>query len=201
MRGDEMMKVLLLSRLRRLRVSLVVFALLFVPNMVQAQEMVTVPLDPVASSGVSGTATLRAAEEGTNITLDLQGLAPDAIAQGILQAGTCDMPSASAAALPSLQADAAGQATATGAVLFRGTEPVALATIADGAHVITIQTEQAVACGVIPQLTAASGPPTQLPVTGSAASPFMSVSVVVFGVAVLAAGLSLWRYRRSLRRF
>jgi len=59
-------------------------------------------------------------------------------------------PSASFAALPDLKADATGRARATGSVLYHGTENVALATMADGEHIIAIQAGQFVACGMIP---------------------------------------------------
>jgi hypothetical protein len=68
-----------------------------------------------------------------------------------MHANTCTQPSASFAALPKLTADAGGKATATGSILYRDTEAVALATMADGAHIIAIQTGQMVACGVIPR--------------------------------------------------
>jgi hypothetical protein len=117
------------------------------------QSSNTVQVTLTGASGVSGTATLAEAGDGTNVTLDVQGLAPDADAQATMHGNTCEAPGASFAALPALKADASGKATATGAVLFRGAEPVALATMADGAHVITIQQGgQTVACGVIPGL-------------------------------------------------
>jgi len=165
--------------------------------MVMAQETVTVQLDPVAGSGVSGTATLSAAGEGTDVALDIQGLAPGAAARGTMQAGTCAMPSASFAALPDLQADATGRATATGSVLFRGTEGVALETMADGEHIIAIQIDQVVACGVIPELASASAPPSSLPVTGRAAYSVMVVGTGLLGLCALSAGLFLRRGSRA----
>jgi LPXTG-motif cell wall-anchored protein len=157
-----------------------------------AQEMVTVQLDPMGGSGVSGTAALTAAGEGTDIALDIQGLAPGAAARGTMQAGTCEMPSASFATLPDLQADANGRATASGSVLFRGTEAVALATMADGEHILAIQTEQVVACGVIPKLASAEAPPASLPATGGAA-PWLAAAAGVLGLCALSGGLFLRR--------
>jgi hypothetical protein len=169
--------------------------------MVMAQEAITVRLDPVGESGVSGTATLTAAGDGTNVALDIQGLAPGADAQATMHAGTCEMPSASFAALPGLKADATGRATATGSVLFHGTEPVALATMADGEHIIAIQQAgQVVACGVIPKLMSASAPPT-LPVTGGAASSLMAAGAGVLGFCALSAGLLLRQRSQPRRRF
>jgi LPXTG-motif cell wall-anchored protein len=181
-------------------ISLIILALLLLPGLVMAQEAVTVQLDPMDGSGVSGTATLTAAGEGTQVELDIQGLAPGTSARATMQANTCATPSASFAALPDLQADATGRATAIGSVLFRGTENVALATMADGEHIITIQTGQVVACGVIPRLTSASTSST-LPATGGAAPWLMAAVAGILGLCALTAGLFLRRRSRPLRRF
>jgi LPXTG-motif cell wall-anchored protein len=185
---------------RLMVLSLVLLALLLLPSRVLAQETVTVPLDAVDGSSVTGTATLRAANGGTDASLALEGLPPNAAARATLQAGTCAQPSASTAIVADFQADAAGMATATGAVRFRGTEPVSLATVADGAHVILIQTEQVVACGVIPALTPAANPPEQLPVTGGASpSPFPTI-LGILGLSATGASLLWWRRNRSLHQ-
>ena len=120
-----------------------------------------------------------------------------------MHANTCAMPSASFATLPDLKADATGRATATGSVLFHGTENIALTTMADGEHIIAIQAGQVVACGVIPKLTSASAPPT-LPVTGGAA--FVNfrpqgATVGVLGLCALSAGLFLRQRSRPRRHF
>jgi len=164
--------------------------------MVMAQEVVTAQLDPVGESGVSGTVDLIAAGDGTNVTLDIRGLAPGTDARATMHAGACAMPSASFAALPDLKADATGRATATGSVLFHGTENVALATMADGEHIIAIQAGgQVVACGVIPKLTSSSAPP-MLPVTGGVAFSLMAATVGVLGLCTLSAGMFLRRRNR-----
>jgi hypothetical protein len=193
------MRVRQLLWLRLPGISLVVLALLLLPGMVMAQEEVMVRLEPVGGSGVSGTATLTAAGDGTLVALDVEGLAPGTAARGTMQAGTCAMPSASFAALPELKADAAGRATASGLVLFHGTENVALATMADGEHIIAIHTGQVVACGVIPKLASASAPPS-LPVTGSAAFSLIAATAGVLGFCALSAGLFLRRRSRPARR-
>ncbi len=188
------MKLRPLTRLYMLMISLAALAItaLLLPGRGMAQAAVTVQLDPVGGSGVSGTATLTAAGEGTAVTLDVKGLAPNADARATMNANTCAQPSASFAALPALKADAAGRATATGSVLFRGTEAVALDTMADGEHVINIQAGQVVACGVIPKLAPAAAPST-LPATGSAASLFVAAGAGIFGLCALSAGLFLRR--------
>jgi hypothetical protein len=134
---------------------------------------VTAQLAPQGGSGVGGTATVTAAgdaahaprlEDATQVALSVSGLAPGAAAQASLHAGTCATPGASAAALPSLTADAAGRASASGFVLFRGAENVAFPTVADGAHVISVSSgDRVVACGAIPR---AAGLATRLPATG-----------------------------------
>jgi hypothetical protein len=114
-----------------------------------------------------------------------------------MHANTCAMPSASFAALPDLKADATGRATATGSVLFHGTENVALATMADGEHIIAIQAGgQVVACGTIPRLA----PPEGLPMTGGEAISLGAAVVVGLGLCTLSAGLSLRQRSQPLRR-
>jgi hypothetical protein len=170
-------------------IALLVLAFLLLPAIGMAQEEVMVQLEPVGGSGVSGTAALTAAGDGTYVALDVAGLAPGAAARGTMQAGTCAQPSASFATLPDLSADAAGHATASGSVLFHATENVALDTMADGEHIIAIHTDQVVACGVIPGLAASPS----LPVTGGAPVWFAVGAPAVLGLGALSAGLFLRR--------
>ena len=86
------------TRLHLIGISLVFVVLLLLPGMVVAQEAVTARLDPVGESGASGTATLIAAGDGTNVTLDIESLGPDGDARATMNAGTCATPSASFAA-------------------------------------------------------------------------------------------------------
>jgi hypothetical protein len=193
------MKLRQLTRLHLLGIllaALVVTALLL-PGMGMAQAAVTVQLDPVGASEVSGTATLTAAGEGTDVTLDVVGLAPNMDARATMNANTCAAPSASFAALPALKADATGGATATGSVLFRGTEAVALETMADGEHVIAVQAGQVVACGVIPKLASAAVPST-LPATGGAAFPLTAAIAGTLGFCTLSVG-AFMRLRSQTR--
>jgi LPXTG-motif cell wall-anchored protein len=181
------------ARLARLGVFLLALALLSMGGPALAQETVDVQLDPVDDSGVSGTARLTSAGEGTEVTLELSGLEPDAEAQASMHAGTCDMPSASFAALPNLRADAEGRATASGRVLFQGAEDVALATMADGEHIISVSSGgQVVACGAIP-VAASVQQPSQLPETGGTAFPVVASIVGILGLSALTAGLLLGR--------
>jgi hypothetical protein len=182
--------------MRFVGISLIVLILIALASGATAQETLTVQLDPVGDSGITGTVTLTAAGEGTDVTLDVEGLAAGAEVQATMQAGTCDMPSASFATLPTLTADATGTATATGSVLFRGTEDVALTTMADGEHVIAIQAGgEVVACGVIPAFSSAPTAPT-LPETGGAGLSLAAAGAGVLGLGALSVGLFLWRGRR-----
>jgi hypothetical protein len=182
-----------LTQLIWLGVWFIVLAPLLLPGPVLAQEKVIVQLESVDGSEISGTATLSVAGEGTNVVLDIKGLTPAATAQGTIHAGTCATPSASFASLPELKADATGKATATGSVRFRGTEDVALTTMTDGEHIIVIQSEEDVACGVIPQLAA---PPVSLPVTGGMTATLLSIGMSVLGFCLLCTGLLILRLPR-----
>ena len=119
-------------------------------DLAKAESAVTVLLAGVGGSNVSGAATLTPDGNGTQVGLKVSGLTPGSRAQVALHAGTCAMPSASAAQLPTLTADTNGNATAAGPVLFRGTENVSLATLTDGDHIIAVAGPNGVvACGVI----------------------------------------------------
>ncbi len=177
--------------------AVLVMALLLVPLSALAQgqveEQVGLNLDAVGGSGVSGSALIKPAGDGTNVTLEVQGLPSGATARAVMNAGTCAQPSASFATLPNLQADSNGKATATGAILFHGTEPVSLATVADGQHIISIATDKVVACGVIPHLAAVSGP-SQLPATGGTGQALLGLAVAAaLGLGAIAIGLFLIR--------
>ena len=179
------------SRFARLAMAVLAVALLSLGGVVLAQDRVDVPLSAVADSGVSGDATLVTSGEGTEVTLNVAGLAANAEAQASMHAGTCEQPSASFAALPSLKADANGNATATGRVLFQGTEDVALLTMADGQHIISISSGgQVVACGAIPNWAAVQGP-SQLPETGDGTFPTVVALAGILGLASLTGGLYL----------
>lgn len=163
-----------------------------------AQAAVTVRLEPYAGSNVSGTAILSADGNGTRVTLDLAGLEPGTNVTATMHAGPCATPGASGAQLPALVAGADGKAVATGRVLFRGAEQIALADIADGAHSISISgPADALACGTIPSLAAA--PDSLMPATGRARSPVpagLLISAALFALAALGLPGAWGRARR-----
>ena len=164
-----------------------------------AQSSVVVRLEPAGASNVSGTATLTAVGAGTQVTLQIAGLAPGSTANASMHAGTCATPSASAAALPALTAGAKGEAAASGPILFRGSEQVALADIADGAHNITVSGPNGViACGVIPSL--ATGADNNLPATGSSTPWLLAGLLLSAGLLAIAGGLWLQNQRNVGRR-
>lgn len=187
--------------LKRLALFLVLALLLALPSLASAQESVIVQLASRGGSSVTGTAVLTAEGEATNVTLEVSGLPANATARATMNAGTCEMPSASFAALPDLVADANGKAMATGKVLFRGAEDVALATMADGEHVISIQVDQDVACGVIPMSASVAATTAGMPQTGGLAPWFVALVVaVVLGLITLFATFFARHHNRpSLR--
>ena len=118
------------------------------------QLVASVRLNPVGTSGVSGTVTLVALPEGeTRFELQLSGLLPGRAYSVQLHAGTPAQPSASFTEVATVNADANGRANASGLVRFRGTEAIPLLDIADGNHVLTVVGfGQTVAVGAIPVL-------------------------------------------------
>ena len=171
----------------------VVLAPLLLPYTTLAQENIIVQIESLDGPGVSGTATLSGVGEGTHVVLDIIGLTPGATIQSSMHAGTCAMPSASFASLPESQADVTGNAMVAGSILFRGTEEIGLVTMTDGEHILVIQGEGVIACGVIPELAIL---PASLPETGGVASSQISILVSVFGFCLLCIGLFLRHHSR-----
>jgi hypothetical protein len=109
-------------------------------------------LTPRGGSGVSGTGV--AASPGDNaaarISVKVKGLKPGAVARVQLNVVVGRNTSASTVLIVTGRADAAGKLVASGRVLYRGT-PVTFASIADGAHAVSIVSGgRVVARGVIP---------------------------------------------------
>ena len=180
--------------LRPLGAGFAVVALLAAAAPALAQQAVTAQLSPQGGSGVRGAAILTATgdfahaphlEDATRVVLEVSDLPPGTAVQGSLHAGTRATPGASAAALPGLTADAAGWATASGMVLFRGAEHVAFSTVADGDHVITITSGgRVVACGAIPRSPSV---PSHLPATGGSPGPDPLLGAAALLLAALGA--------------
>ena len=112
----------------------------------------TIRLAPRGGSGVSGTATV--ASPGDNaaaaVSVKVRGLKPRAFARVQLNVVEGRNTSASTVLIVSARANAKGTLVASGRVRYRG-EPVTFATIADGAHAISILSGgKLVARGIVP---------------------------------------------------
>jgi hypothetical protein len=119
-----------------------------------AAPVETVVLKPIAST-VKGTATVGVAATGTaaRARFALTGLRPGVLVRAVVQAGTCERPSASFAAAGTARATADGKARSSARVAIAG-RPVSWSTISDGGHVVSVITEgRAVACGPIPGMS------------------------------------------------
>lgn len=122
------------------------------------QQTVTVPINPVAGSGVSGTATLTAMDGATQVALNVSGFAPNTSHATHIHTGTCANPGGIQFPLPTLTADANGNATATATV------NVALSALMDGNHIIMTHVGSGanfgagVACGDIPTVLGVPAP-------------------------------------------
>ncbi len=164
------------------------------------QSVAVVRFEPANGSKVRGAAILSGTgvEGGTSISLHLTGLTPGAPAQATLNAGTRTAPGASAAALPELTVDASGTGTATGRVLFRGTEIIPLADVADGEHIITIsQSGNVVAHADIPILEGLALAPVHpgMPRTGGATGDAVLLTLALVAVYMILLGVRLSQTR------
>ena len=178
--------------MKKLTVLLVAAALMLSTGAALAQGTFSVPFSQVGGSGVEGSGVLTATGEGTDVSLEITGLAAGSTATATLHAGTCAAPGASFAKLADLTADASGRATASGQVLFRGADPVALQDIADGQHIIAIsQSGKMVSCTWIP-VTEQIGP-AGMPRTGGGGLLLMVAALGFVGVVILGGGLALQR--------
>ncbi|HYP39572.1 MAG TPA: hypothetical protein VEX13_04360, partial [Chloroflexia bacterium] len=152
--------------------------------------------EPVGGSQVDGAAILSATgkEGGTTFSLHVTGLTPGTPAQATLHAGTCSSPGASFARLAELTADTQGRAAASGQVLFRGEESIALPTIADGEHFLAIsQSGKTVSCGLLPGFESSPATPPGMPRTGNADLTIMVAGLAFLGILALGGGLALRR--------
>ena len=139
------------STLRFLAALAVVAAVAVVP-VASAGIAETIRLAPKGGSGVTGKATVVSPGDraAAAVTIRVRGLAPKAPVRVVLNAIERGRVGASIAVILSARADARGALTASGRVRYRG-QPVTFATIADGAHAISvIAGGRVVARGVVP---------------------------------------------------
>ena len=178
--------------MKKLTVLLVAAALMLSTGTALAQSTFSVPFSQVGGSGVEGSGVLTAAGGGTDVSLDITGLAAGSTAIATLHGGTCAVPGASFTRLADLTADASGRAKSSGQVLFRGTDPVALQDIADGEHIIAVtQSGKMVSCAWIP--LAEQPAPVGMPRTGDAYPLLMAAVLGVIGALFLRGGIALRR--------
>ena len=112
----------------------------------------TIKLTPRNASGVTGTATVASPHDtaAAAVRVNVRGLTPDTFVRVQLSALNGKRQSASTVLILSARADARGAVVASGRVRYRG-EPVTFATIADGAHAISVVSGgKVVARGVVP---------------------------------------------------
>jgi hypothetical protein len=112
----------------------------------------TIKLTPRGGSGVTGTATASSPGDtaAARIAVRVKGLKPGALVRVQLNVVEGKNTSASTALILSARADAKGSLVASGRVRYRGT-PVTFASIADGAHAVSVLSGgRVVARGIIP---------------------------------------------------
>jgi hypothetical protein len=111
-----------------------------------------IKLTPRGGSGVSGTALVSSPGDraAAIVKVTVHGLEPGAFARVQLNTVSGRNTSASTVLIVSARADASGRLAASGRVLYRG-QPVTFATIADGAHAVSVLTGgKVVARGIVP---------------------------------------------------
>jgi hypothetical protein len=112
----------------------------------------TIKLSPRNASGVMGTATVASPGDASAaaVRVNVRGLKPRALVRIQLNVVNRKYTSASTVLIVSARAGAQGALVASGRVRYRG-EPVTFATIADGAHAISVVTGgRVVARGIVP---------------------------------------------------
>jgi hypothetical protein len=112
----------------------------------------TIKLTPRGGSAVSGTATVASPGDtaAARVSVRLKGLKPGALVRVQLNVVEEKNTSASTALILVARANTGGAVVASGRVLYRG-QPVTFASIADGAHAVSVVTAgRVVARGVIP---------------------------------------------------
>lgn len=107
---------------------------------------VTVTINPVGGSGVSGQASMTPGTSDTQVQITLNGLQPNSTHAGHIHQGTCANLGSVVVPLPEITADANGTATATGSVA------VQTSTLHSGQHVVSYHESGGpapIACGEI----------------------------------------------------
>lgn len=175
-----------------LTLGLLAAALLALPA--EAVESVESRLSEQDDSGVGGTATFTFTYPDTRALVEVKGLDPGAAARVTVHAGGCSRQGASFVALSDVAADADGNATADGLLLFQGSESIQLETIADGEHSISVtQGDRAVACGAVPKLGERAAEPEE---ESNQEPPWILFATVATVVILLGAGALAMKRRK-----
>ena len=124
----------------------------FMASSVSAGVAETIKLKPTNAAGVKGTATVTSPGDAAAaaVRVEVRGLKPHAPVRIQLNVVEGKHTSASTVLILAARADANGTLTGSGRVHYRG-EPVTFATIADGAHAISVLSSgKLVARGIVP---------------------------------------------------
>lgn len=174
------MRTLRLLHTKLIALTILPLLLLLLPTLAlahaPAQQSVTVKLEPMNGSTVTGSAVLTANGAATDAIVDLKNLPAKADGLVNLYANTCALPSASFAFIANFTADAAGSVHLTAPVLFHGGN-VTLPEITNSNIIAVYSGGQMVACGVVPTLAPTS---PALPTTGGV---FDLRAILLLGIA------------------
>jgi hypothetical protein len=155
-----------------------------------ASQTAEASLLPVGKSAVEGTAKLTFSSPDTIAHVEFKGMKPGTDAEIVLNDGSCSSPGASFATVASVTTDARGRAKADGILLSNGEDSVALGTVADGHHSISVSTSSAtVSCGVIGKPGKVAASPTQKSKKGGPL--WLIIGAVVLVLLLAAAGVLL----------
>ncbi|MGE5619461.1 MAG: hypothetical protein ACM3US_09400 [Sphingomonadaceae bacterium] len=157
-------------------------SVVFAATAIAQQQTVTVAINPVGGSGVSGTATLTGMDGTTQVALNVSGFQPNTSHATHFHVGTCANPGSIVIDLPTLTADANGNASATATV------NASLASLMDGNHLVQTHVTSGanfgagIACGDVPTVLGAAAP-TPAAVTPAAAAPAVAGGPAALAVA------------------
>jgi Cu/Zn superoxide dismutase len=157
---------------------------------VAADQAVTVSIQPVNGSSVSGAATLTAQGNQTAVSLNIGGYPPNTSHPIHFHTGTCANPGPPVIPLPTMDANADGVATATAVV------NVPISALRDGNHLVMTHTGPPptigtnIGCGDVPVVSAVAN----LPRSGGVP---LAADGAMIGVGALAVGLGVALRRRS----
>lgn len=170
--------------MRKLLILAAAFLALALASVASAQSPVTVQLNPVNNSGISGTATLTAMGNQTKVELSLTGEPSGASEPAHIHAGQCG-PTLGAVKFPLKNVEDGKSTTVVNAPL----DSLLNGQFAINVHKSAAEIQTYVACGNLPTLASMSTTPASLPKTGG--SPLAVVGGL--SAALLGAGYLIRR--------